>query len=93
MSDKDYVASLARIVPLCRWIIFTRPEAERSATPEQLIACLPPQMREKARAAENIGSALALARSLTDGRDLLCVAGSLYLIGAARQLLLGGGAE
>jgi len=89
MSDKDYAASLARIVPLCRWIIFTRPEAERSATPEQLTACLPAQYRGKARAAEDIGAALLLARSLSDGRDLLCVAGSLYLIGAARRLLLG----
>ncbi len=75
---------------MCRWIIFTRPEAERSATPEQLTACLPPQFRGKARAAEDIGSALDLARGLSDGRDLVCVAGSLYLIGAARQLLLGG---
>jgi dihydrofolate synthase/folylpolyglutamate synthase len=93
MSDKDYVASLARIVPLCRWIIFTRPEAERSATPAQLTGCLPPQLRGKARVAEDIGAALELARSLTDGRDLIGVAGSLYLIGAVRGLLLGGVAE
>jgi folylpolyglutamate synthase/dihydropteroate synthase len=58
-----------------------------------LAGCLAPQWRGKVRAAEDIGAALALARSLTDGRDLLCVAGSLYLIGAARQLLLGGVAE
>lgn len=93
MGDKDYVASLARIVPFCRWIIFTRPEAERSATPEQLIACLPEQFRQKARSAEGIGAALVLARSLTDGRDLIGVAGSLYLIGAVRQQLLGGVVE
>ena len=90
MSDKDYVASLARIAPLCRWIVFTRPEAERSATSEQLTGCLPPQFHEKARAAEDISAALALARNLSDGRDLIVVAGSLYLVGAARQLLLGG---
>ena len=90
MSDKNYVASLNRIAPLCRWLIFTRPEAERSATPEQLVACLEPRWREKARNGGDVGSALALARSLADGRDLIGVAGSLYLIGAARQLLLGG---
>ncbi|HSH13212.1 MAG TPA: folylpolyglutamate synthase/dihydrofolate synthase family protein [Desulfurivibrionaceae bacterium] len=93
MGDKDYVSSLARIVPLCRWIIFTRPEAERSASPEQLTGCLPPQFREKALVADEIGAALTLARSLTDGRDLIGVAGSLYLIGAVRQLLWGGVAE
>jgi len=89
MSDKDFVSSLVRIVPLCRWIIFTRPEAERSATPEQLSGCLPPQFREKVRRAEDIGAALALARNLSDGRDLIVIAGSLYLIGAVRRLLLG----
>lgn len=93
MSDKDYSASLARIVPLCRWIIFARPEAERSATADQLTGCLPPQLQAKARAAENIDAALALARSLTDGHDLIGVAGSLYLVGAVRQLLLGGQTE
>ncbi|NTV13928.1 MAG: bifunctional folylpolyglutamate synthase/dihydrofolate synthase [Desulfobulbaceae bacterium] len=89
MSDKDYVSSLARIVPLCRWIIFTRPEAERSATSEQLTGCLSPQFQGKVRAVADIGAALSLARSLTDGRDLIVVAGSLYLVGAVRQLLLG----
>jgi dihydrofolate synthase/folylpolyglutamate synthase len=93
MADKNYVASLARIVPLCRWIIFTRPEAERSATPEQLADCLPPPLQAKVRAAADIGAALALARGLTDGRDLIGVAGSLYLIGAGRELLLGGVAQ
>jgi dihydrofolate synthase/folylpolyglutamate synthase len=89
MSDKDYSTSLARIVPLCRKIIFTRPEAERSATQSQLQGCLPPTYRDRALAVADVAEALDQARSLTNGRDLIGVAGSLYLVGAARRLLLG----
>jgi dihydrofolate synthase/folylpolyglutamate synthase len=90
MADKDFSTSLARIAPLCRRIIFTRPEAERSASASQLAGCLGAEFRDRALAAADIGEALELARSLTDGRDLIGVAGSLYLIGAARQQLRGG---
>ncbi len=89
MSDKDYAAGLARIAPLCRQLIFTRPEAERSATQASLCSSLAPELRDRACPADNIGEALRLARGMTDGRDLIGVAGSLYLVGSVRQLLLG----
>jgi len=89
MSDKDFSTSLIRVTPLCRRIIFTRPEAERSATPDRLLECLPPAYRDTALAAADVAEALDWARGLTDGRDLIVVAGSLYLVGAARRQLLG----
>jgi dihydrofolate synthase/folylpolyglutamate synthase len=70
-------------------LIFTRPEAERSAHPEVLAAVLPAAEREKAVCVADVGAALAEARRITDADDLICVAGSLYLIGAVRRLLLG----
>jgi len=89
MSDKDFRSSLARIIPLCRKMIFTRPEAERSATHSQLQESLPSDFRDRGLATADVAEALAQARSLTDGRDLIVVAGSLYLVGAARRQLLG----
>jgi dihydrofolate synthase/folylpolyglutamate synthase len=89
MADKDYASSLAAVAPLCRRLIFTRPEAERSAHPEVLAAVLPAAEREKAVCVADVGAALAEARRITDADDLICVAGSLYLIGAVRRLLLG----
>jgi dihydrofolate synthase/folylpolyglutamate synthase len=89
MADKDYVSSLAAVAPLCYRLIFTRPEAERSARPEVLAAALPPAAREKAVCVAGVAEALAEARRITDADDLICVAGSLYLIGAVRGLLLG----
>jgi len=90
MADKDYAPALAMIAPLCRLMIFVRPEEDRSATPEILIEALSPEYRERAVGAKSVKKALDTARQMTDSNDLICVAGSLYLIGAVRGMLLGG---
>ncbi|HIJ91393.1 MAG: bifunctional folylpolyglutamate synthase/dihydrofolate synthase [Desulfobulbaceae bacterium] len=89
MADKDVAATLMTIAPLAERIIFTRPESERSATVEQFVAILPEEERAKAMGAATVGEALALAADMAKGGDLICVAGSLYLVGAARNILLG----
>jgi dihydrofolate synthase/folylpolyglutamate synthase len=89
MADKDYGSSLASVAALCDQLVFTRPEEERSAHPKVLVEALPAEFREKSVCADGVGNALARARRITDGGDLICVAGSLYLIGAARKILLG----
>ncbi|OGQ88883.1 MAG: bifunctional folylpolyglutamate synthase/dihydrofolate synthase [Deltaproteobacteria bacterium RIFOXYD12_FULL_56_24] len=89
MGDKDVVATLATIAPLAARIIFTRPESERSATPEQLTAILAEEERGKTQGAETVGEALSIAAEMAQSGDLICVAGSLYLVGAARKILLG----
>ncbi len=89
MADKDVAATLTSIVPLADRIIFTRPESERSATPEQFMAILPEEERSKATGAPTVGEALILAADMAQSGDLICVAGSLYLVGAARKILLG----
>ena len=89
MADKDIGTTLNTIAPLAERIIFTRPESERSATPEQLAAILSEEERPKAQGAATVAEALALAADLAQSGDLICVAGSLYLVGAARKILLG----
>jgi dihydrofolate synthase / folylpolyglutamate synthase len=89
MGDKDVAATLTVIAPLADRIIFTRPESERSATPEQLTAILAEEERGKAQPAATVGEALALAAGMARSGDLICVAGSLYLVGSARRILLG----
>ena len=89
MADKDLVKTLAIIAPLCDILIFCRPEAERSATPEQLKKLLPQENRAEIVPADSVSAALEKAREEAQPADLICVAGSLYLIGAARAQLLG----
>ncbi|OGQ99333.1 MAG: bifunctional folylpolyglutamate synthase/dihydrofolate synthase [Deltaproteobacteria bacterium RIFOXYD12_FULL_57_12] len=89
MADKDIRSSLAQIAPLADVLILTRPPGERSASPEQLLAALPEMERGRAECVEPVDAALARAAVLVRDGDLVCVAGSLYLIGAARVKLLG----
>ncbi|MFZ5760370.1 MAG: bifunctional folylpolyglutamate synthase/dihydrofolate synthase [Thermodesulfobacteriota bacterium] len=89
MGDKDITATLTLIAPCCDVIIFTRPESERSATTAELCAILPEALRSRTICREKVGEALICAEEEARADDLICVAGSLYLIGAARKILLG----
>lgn len=89
MSDKDITTTLASIAPLADQILFTRPESERSAMPDDLLDCLPTELHHKAQSVESVENALQLAKKIASEDDLICIAGSLYLVGRARQILLG----
>jgi dihydrofolate synthase/folylpolyglutamate synthase len=89
MSDKDFRVALPQIARLARIIIFTRLEYERSAQPEQLLQLLPADVQERVLCENSFKSALAKAAELAGKNDLICIAGSLYLIGEARKVLRG----
>ncbi len=91
MADKDIAATLETIGPLADRIIFTRPESERSARPDDLLTCLSRQngKHKHVMTTETVNEALDTAATLATGDDLICVAGSLYLVGRARQILRG----
>jgi dihydrofolate synthase/folylpolyglutamate synthase len=89
MADKEIGATLATIAPLADTIIFTRPESERSATPDALLSQLPSSCQARVETAPDVATALVMAAAMATKEDLVCVAGSLYLVGRARQLLLG----
>ncbi len=89
MSDKDITTTLETIAPMADHILFTRPESERSAMPEDLMNCLPETMIDRAESVASVEKALQIAAERATGDDLICIAGSLYLVGRARQILLG----
>ncbi|MCI5113590.1 MAG: bifunctional folylpolyglutamate synthase/dihydrofolate synthase [Candidatus Electrothrix sp. AW5] len=90
MNDKELRVTLREIAPLADIIIFTRLELERSAQTSQLKESLPKAMHQKVVCKETVPAALQQARMLANSHDLVCIAGSLYLVGKVRQLLLGG---
>ncbi|MCF6187023.1 MAG: bifunctional folylpolyglutamate synthase/dihydrofolate synthase [Desulfobulbaceae bacterium] len=89
MSDKDISTTLETIAPMADRILFTRPESERSAMPEDLMNCLPETMIDRAESVASVEKALQAAAEWATEDDLICIAGSLYLVGRARQILLG----
>ncbi|GAB4344466.1 MAG: folylpolyglutamate synthase/dihydrofolate synthase family protein [Desulfobulbaceae bacterium] len=89
MADKDVRATLMEIAPLAEQIIFTRPDAERSALPRDLQALLPPGLAARSTCIESVEEAVDHALARCDPDTLICVAGSLYLVGRARKHLVG----
>jgi dihydrofolate synthase/folylpolyglutamate synthase len=82
VSDKDAAGMLAILRPLAAEIVLTRPSTPRARDPNELRALAP-----EAHVAPSLADALALARSLARGP--IVIAGSIFLIGEARALLLG----
>lgn len=89
MIDKDIIGGLARMMPMADSIILTRPEGERSAEPEQLLACLSASDQGKAVCLREVSDAVRAAEDMAAPGDMIVVAGSLYLLGAVRALLVG----
>ena len=89
MSDKDFRLVLPRIARRAGVIIFTRLQYERSAKPEHMAQVLPEEVRDRVICDNSLDSALAKAAEIAGARDLICIAGSLYLVGEARKRLLG----
>lgn len=89
MVDKDLSTTVGVIAPLIDDLVFTKPIGERAATPEHLVAFLPEELKDRARCVEDIRQALVAAQEAATEDDLIVVGGSLYLLGAVRQLLVG----
>jgi dihydrofolate synthase/folylpolyglutamate synthase len=86
LADKDHGGMLAALAPLVRRVHLVPPASPRArptASYRDLVASFGVPVDEHASAAEGLDCARDAAR---DGA-LVCVAGSLYLVGEARQLL------
>jgi dihydrofolate synthase/folylpolyglutamate synthase len=89
MADKDLQTTLAMVAELAHTILLTRPDGERSADPELLLENVPTAYKEKCRLFPTVETAIHEAEDVASGDDLILIAGSLYLVGASRKILLG----
>lgn len=88
MADKELGTAFDGLVSLADQLLLTRAESERSAAPETLYASLSADIQAKCCCVEPPSQALAKALHMAEAEDLICVAGSLYLVGAIRPLLV-----
>jgi dihydrofolate synthase/folylpolyglutamate synthase len=84
--DKDAAAVLGALAPLARRIILTRARNPRAADPEALRAAAP-----AAEPTSSVAEALALARRAPT--PVVCVAGSVFVVGEALAELSGLGEQ
>ena len=86
MSDKDIDGMATELFSLPDALIFTRVDEPRAATLEQL-------QKTASRASgkifyvDHVSVALAKANEITPDDGLICIAGSLYLVGAVKHLM------
>ena len=90
MQDKSLAQMASMLFPKAQILILTQIENARAATLEELRAAMPlnydhERICEAARASE----ALRLAMALTSADGLICVTGSLHLIGEVQKAITG----
>jgi dihydrofolate synthase/folylpolyglutamate synthase len=86
LEDKDWRGILRLLVPLADTIILTRSSNERAASLELLRGEVS-RMGKQPMLVEDIAEAVKTARTLAEVSDLVCVTGSLYTVGEARDSL------
>ncbi|MET0625793.1 MAG: Mur ligase family protein [Pyrinomonadaceae bacterium] len=92
MRDKQ-LAEMGRVLfPAARHLVLTEPKSPRAATVQELLRAVPvPPSSSTIALAPSSRDALAVARTHTEAGGLVCVSGSLYLVGEVKGLLEEGG--
>jgi dihydrofolate synthase/folylpolyglutamate synthase len=88
MNDKD-ISKIADILfSKAAYVILTKADNPRSALPEDLLKLVPAAFpKDNVFPAKNVSEALEIAQKITDDNGLICVTGSLYLVGEAQKIL------
>jgi dihydrofolate synthase/folylpolyglutamate synthase len=88
MRDKSLSEMAAILFPSATKIILTEIDNPRAASIEDLKAALPPDLaRARIYEALSVNRALQISRDTSKANDLILITGSLYLVGAAQQIL------
>ncbi len=90
LGDKDYRGMLTRLLPVADHIIVTRPKEERALSPDVPARWVRAAGR-RPEVIEDSGEAMERALGLAGRGDLICVTGSLYLVGEIRAGFAGSG--
>jgi dihydrofolate synthase/folylpolyglutamate synthase len=87
MSDKDMGGILKELIPSADLVIVTKPKGERSATLPALLHAAS-RYGKPVAGVESVKDACKKALSLASPADCVCVTGSLFTVGEAREYLL-----
>jgi dihydrofolate synthase / folylpolyglutamate synthase len=85
LGDKDYRTMIKTLFPLADKVILTYPSSERALSLNVLLA-ESKKFHKDIEIVENPGDALKFALSVAGEGDLVCVAGSLYLVGEIKRI-------
>jgi dihydrofolate synthase/folylpolyglutamate synthase len=84
LRDKNFQLMLKKIAPLADMVIITRPDTARAVPPGELTAAARLYC-DHVEIVADTRQALCRAMAVAAREDLICVAGSLYLVGEIKQ--------
>ncbi|HYA15030.1 MAG TPA: folylpolyglutamate synthase/dihydrofolate synthase family protein, partial [Syntrophales bacterium] len=84
LNDKDYKTMLKKLVPLSDCLVITKPDTARTMPPEIMMKAAQ-SYRKRVEVIGNSHEALKRALSMADPDDLICITGSLYLVGEIKR--------
>lgn len=88
MNDKDLPGITDHLFHRAKYLVLTAIDNSRSATPQDLLKLVPAAFpKDNIYPAKNVREALEIARKVTGTDGLICVTGSLYLVGEAQKAL------
>ena len=85
LDDKPYKAILKDLLPLCRKVILTRPKIDRALSPEKLYP-VAQKIISNIHVIPDVDNAILYAIENASPKDTICIAGSLYVVGEAKEL-------
>jgi len=86
LDDKPYKAMLSALIPVTQKVIFTQPRIDRGLSPETLSAEAR-QYGKEMILLPDVHQAVQEAVNQASPQDVICIAGSLYVIGEAKTSL------
>lgn len=89
MKDKAIRPILKQILPLGNHTILTQPQMDRSASPLSLLKSAR-SITDQVEVVEDVKQAVQKARTLAGKDDLICITGSLFTVGEAREVFFSG---
>lgn len=86
LDDKPYREMMHHLLPLCRKVIICQPKTGRAVSADKL-ASAAKEIIADTEIIPDVGQALAHAMKTASAEDMICVAGSLYVVGEAKEHL------
>lgn len=84
LDDKPYKAMLKALLPCCNRAILTRPRISRGLDPQKLYD-VAKEILPDVVVLPDVDSAVTAAIESSSPRDAVCIAGSLYVVGEAKE--------
>jgi dihydrofolate synthase/folylpolyglutamate synthase len=86
LDDKPYGAMLKSLLPVCARAIITRAKTERALAPQRLYAAAKKIIADVTMIPE-VAAAARQAIEAANPDDVICIAGSLYVVGEAKEAI------